>query len=181
VLSSLICSKLGAGRVGNMVVLGERESGGERKLTWVVGPYWPMLLFITYPLIIAISVLVARSTWGRQHPVVSAVWLLLTLGLCAALFYTGCRDPGILPRYREAPEPSWRWNDQAQTYRPPGAVYDSECGCVVEEFDHTCPWTGTAIGKSNMPCFKVFVSAVCGMIIVDVLMVTGLFAFTAQD
>ena len=100
------------------------------------------------------------------------------MGLCVSLFYTGCRDPGILPRMREPPADNWRWNDQAQTFRPPGAVYDSECGAVVEEFDHVCPWTGTAIGRGNMPCFKVFVSGICVMIVVDVLLVTGLFAFT---
>jgi len=53
--------------------------------------------------------------------------------VCVALFYTGCKDPGILPRYTNQPTSSWRWNDQAKTYRPPGAIYDDECGVIVEE------------------------------------------------
>lgn len=36
---------------------------------------------------------------------------------------------------------NWRWSDQANTYRPPGATYDRDCGVVIKEFDHTCPWT----------------------------------------
>ena len=50
-----------------------------------------------------------------------------------SLFLTSCRDPGILPRYTDQPHATWRWNDQAKTYRPPGAFYDDECGVVVEE------------------------------------------------
>eukprot|EP00520_Triparma_pacifica_P005101 CAMPEP_0118657624 /NCGR_PEP_ID=MMETSP0785-20121206/14121_1 /TAXON_ID=91992 /ORGANISM="Bolidomonas pacifica, Strain CCMP 1866" /LENGTH=84 /DNA_ID=CAMNT_0006550561 /DNA_START=146 /DNA_END=397 /DNA_ORIENTATION=- len=79
-----------------------------------------------------------------------------------SLYFTGCRDPGILPRHEVQPDSSWRWNDQAKTYRPPRAYYDDECGVVIEEFDHTCPWTGTGIGKKNMSAFKVFVTSVCG-------------------
>ena len=156
----------------------QKDGKGERKLDCVVGPYWPMLIGVTFPLIIGISFLVARATWNNQHFFVSATWLLLTLGLCASLYFTGCKDPGILPRYRSAPEDRWRWNDQAQTFRPIGAVYDAECGCVIEEFDHTCPWTGTAIGRKNMPCFKIFVSSVCTMIVIDVMLCTGALAFT---
>tara|TARA_B110000971_G_scaffold206794_1_gene230382 strand:- start:161 stop:343 length:183 start_codon:yes stop_codon:yes gene_type:complete len=56
-----------------------------------------------------------------------------------------------------------------------GAVYDSECGCIVEEFDHVCPWTGTAIGKKNMSAFKFFVSGICVLIVVDILLVVRVF------
>ena len=118
-----------------------------RKIDLVVGPYWPMLLCITYPLIFAVSTwtLVSAILPGR-HPLVTLIWATLTLGLIYALFSVSFRDPGILPRHRTPPVGSgrgeWRWNDQAQTYRPRGAIYDPDCAVVIEGFDHTCPWTG---------------------------------------
>mmetsp|Transcript_21876 Transcript_21876/g.62345 ORF Transcript_21876/g.62345 Transcript_21876/m.62345 type:complete len:187 (-) Transcript_21876:277-837(-) len=70
----------------------------------------------------------------------------------------------VMYRYDERPEgeegQDWRWNDQAQTYRPKEARYDPECGVVVEGFDHTCPWTGTAIGSRNMFWFRIFTGMV---------------------
>ena len=191
-LSGLVCSRLGAGRVGNMAILkestivveevindaddeeegiesehdnartapssnGSAAGGGgngairtrsvhRRKIDYVVGPYWPMLLCITYPLIFAVSAwtFVSAILPGR-HPLVTLVWATLTLGLIYALFGVAFRDPGILPRHRTPPVGSgrgeWRWNDQAQTYRPRGAIYDPDCAVVIEDFDHTCPWT----------------------------------------
>lgn len=71
--SALVCPYMGAGRVGNMAVLhsstewvehvDEDEETGEQqvkrfmrpKLNIVMGPYWPMLVFCTYPLILGIS------------------------------------------------------------------------------------------------------------------------------
>ena len=67
--SAMICSMLGAGRVGNMAVLRQstewvdemvQDENGETtskrftrpRLDVVVGPYWPMLMFVTYPLIL---------------------------------------------------------------------------------------------------------------------------------
>ena len=195
-LSGLVCSRLGAGRVGNMAILREstvmveevindadeseegiesEHDGGRpapssngsaagagagagggavrtrqvhrRKIDLVVGPYWPMLLCITYPLIFAVSTwtLVSAILPGR-HPLVTLIWATLTVGLIYALFSVSFRDPGILPRHRTPPVGSgrgeWRWNDQAQTYRPRGAIYDPDCAVVIEGFDHTCPWTG---------------------------------------
>jgi hypothetical protein len=32
----------------------------------------------------------------------------------------------------------------------------------MEEFDHTCPWTGTGIARKNLPCFYVFTGSCCG-------------------
>ena len=39
-----------------------------------------------------------------------------------------------------------------------------------QDFDHTCPWTGTAIGRGNMRPFTAFVSS-CGALVVYVLFV----------
>eukprot|EP00586_Coscinodiscus_wailesii_P001232 CAMPEP_0172483840 /NCGR_PEP_ID=MMETSP1066-20121228/11025_1 /TAXON_ID=671091 /ORGANISM="Coscinodiscus wailesii, Strain CCMP2513" /LENGTH=257 /DNA_ID=CAMNT_0013247979 /DNA_START=84 /DNA_END=854 /DNA_ORIENTATION=- len=155
-LSGLVCPLLGAKRVGNMAVLKEsventmedsddEEQGRRRvsrkKISIVVGPYWPMLVCITYPLILGVSLATAIKGIPGRHPLVIAFWCLCTASLCMALFGVGCRDPGILPRRREAhSDPTWRWNERARTYLPRRAVYDPDCAVVIEEFDHTCPW-----------------------------------------
>lgn len=81
----------------------------------------------------------------------------------------------------------WFWNEQVGSYRPQGAMYCRECQvskfewrtyyldstcnltgnglcfsiqALVYDYDHVCPWTGTAIGKGNMLPFKIFVFSV---------------------
>ena len=216
-LSGLVCSRLGAGRVGNMAILkestiiveeeihdaddeeegiesehdssrtapssnGSAAAGGgngairtrrvhRRKIDFVVGPYWPMLLCITYPLIFAVSTwtFVSAILPGR-HPLVTLVWATLTLGLIYALFGVAFRDPGILPRHRTPPVGSgrgeWRWNDQAQTYRPRGSIYDPDCAVVIEDFDHTCPWT-VRVWSECIPVSKSWICARVGIYIVS--------------
>mmetsp|Transcript_8761 Transcript_8761/g.11631 ORF Transcript_8761/g.11631 Transcript_8761/m.11631 type:complete len:331 (-) Transcript_8761:234-1226(-) len=196
--SALICPYLGAGRVGNMCILHstterieevdeDLETGEVKtrrftrpKLLCVLGPYWPMLLFVTYPLIFTVSgwAFMVSIYPGNKPFVVVAAWVLLTGGLIGALGLTGCRDPGILYRQAQAPpqnENAWRWNDQAQTYRPRGAHFDADTGVIIEEFDHTCPWTGTAIGKRNMLSFQFFVCLVFICLIMDIFLITGAF------
>lgn len=156
--SSFVCSRIGAGRVGNMAVLYQTqewveevqtdEETGEKKtrrytrprLVWLMGPYWPMLICVTYPLILGVSFWTLVTSIPRVPMAVQLIWSMLTLGLIYALAMTAFRDPGILHKYHEPPpqfENSWRWCDAAQTYRPRGAFYDPDCGVVVEGFDHT--------------------------------------------
>jgi hypothetical protein len=92
-----------------------------------------MLMCVTYPLIIGISCFVYTRIAPVLHPLALFGWFVLTMVVIISLFLTSCRDPGILPRYTDQPHATWRWNDQAKTYRPPGAFYDDECGVVVEE------------------------------------------------
>ena len=187
-VSGVVCSKIGAGRVGNMAVLRQRsvfvdleeevplgtdrggeeadlcdeadfydEEAGNRKkrsvkvrrtmLDLVVGPYWPMLFCVTWPLVLGVSGSTAVRAIPHTHPIVQAIWFVLTSGLIFSLFSVSCRDPGIMKRVHEPPvenadrsgmgHPQWRWNDQAQTYRPRGSIYDSDCAVIIEEFDHT--------------------------------------------
>jgi hypothetical protein len=192
--SGYFCSKLGAGRVGNMAVLKQsmewvelvevdEEKGTETtrkyqrpRLDIVVGPYWPMLLCVTYPLIFGVSLWTAIVAIPRVPFVAQLVWGALTFALIYALAKTSFSDPGILYRHARPPpqdENSWRWSDQAQSYRPRGAYYDTDCAVIVEDFDHTCPWTGTAIGKGNMPYFQCFVGLVFICLIMDILLLTG--------
>lgn len=208
--SAVVCSRLGAGRVGNMAVLKERyvwveEEKGEmdeedgdacdgfvgdeqafhkrktaetsgtasenssskrlirkREIQLIVGPFWPMLLFITYPLIFGVSFFTLKNAIPSKPIPLQIVWGVLTISLIRSLFNTGFRDPGIMKRYKNPPQvdtseeedvdddtrrriafrwhsksPAWRWSDQAQSYRPRNSVYDPDCKCIIEEFDHT--------------------------------------------
>lgn len=51
--------------------------------------------------------------------------------------------------------------------------YDPDTAVIVEGFDHTCPWTGTAIGKKNMLAFQCFVTLVFVCLIFDIILLTG--------
>jgi len=240
-LSAVVCSRLGADRIGNMAVLKSRyvmvevedDDDGEeheefvnddeealrnrnkgsdtkndektkkqtkrmvrkREIQFVVGPFWPMLLGITYPLIFGVSGLTLFVGLPYRAWYIKLGWTILTVLLIRALFNTGFRDPGILTRHKDPPENEndeeddaplrrvgfrwgteggpWRWSEQAQTYRPRNSCYDPDTAVVVEEFDHTCPWTGTAIGKKNMGSFQMFVALVFICLIMDIFLLTA--------
>lgn len=153
-LSAVVCSRLGAGRIGNMAVLKERfvmvevddddandlegqeqvdgfvddEDGlslhqrnngssssnsknddtnnsnktttkrlvRKREIQFVLGPFWPMLLFITYPLIFGMSAFTFHVGLPGKPIYVQILWSILTGLLIYSLFNTGFRDPGIL-------------------------------------------------------------------------------------
>ena len=159
-ISAQVCPFFGASRVGNMAVLrtshewveevtmdeetGEHTSRRFSRPTIkvVVGPYWPMMAFVTYPLILGVSGWTLKAGILPNHkpwPLI-LVWLVCTVGLIVALAFTACCDPGILYRHHNPPpqgEGTWRWSDSAQSYRPRGAFYDVDTGVIVEGFDHT--------------------------------------------
>lgn len=240
-LSAVVCSRLGADRIGNMAVLKSRyvmvevedERQGEedeeafvnddeealrnrnksdtdgkknteqvttrmvrkREIQFIVGPFWPMLLGITYPLIFGVSGLTLFVGLPYRAWYIKLGWAVLTILLIRALFNTGFRDPGILIRQKDPPENDdeeeedmprrrvgfrwgteggpWRWSEQAQSYRPRNSSYDTDTAVIVEEFDHTCPWTGTAIGKKNMGSFQMFVGLVFICLIMDIFLLTA--------
>ena len=227
-LSAVVCSRLGAGRIGNMAVLKERyvlveaddddddddtnedvnqdgegvvgqeqmdgfvedEEDGlhkrnnsshsndgdknnnatsakstkkrmirKREIDLIVGPFWPMLIFITYPLIFGVSGLTLWKAIPGQPIYIQLGWATLTFLLIRALFNTGFRDPGIINRHKNPPpvnnddveeqvkrrigfrwgneEGPWRWSDQTQSYRPRNSMYCPDCKVIIEEFDHT--------------------------------------------
>lgn len=152
-----------ARRVGSMFFLVETKDGSP---IVVAGPCWPFCTFVTTPLIIILSGMVGyfivsnpntRLPWWFAliyYPIVAFVFI--------ALFCTSCRDPGLMERVtdEEAAENGWFWNEQVGSYRPAGAMYCRECKALVYDYDHVCPWTGTAIGKGNMRQFKSFVFSV---------------------
>jgi len=143
--SAIMCSFLGAGRIGNMTILKqstewiteevpdeENPEGGTKtnrftqpRLDFVVGPYWPMLCMITYPLILGVSGVTLVTVIPKVNPLIGLVWAICTIGLIFALAMTAFRDPGILRRYNDPPPgqegSQWRWNDRALSYRPRGS------------------------------------------------------------
>eukprot|EP00536_Pseudo-nitzschia_multiseries_P013897 jgi/Psemu1/261799/estExt_Genewise1Plus.C_6290021 len=191
-ISSIVCGCLRAGRVGNMAVLAQTTVDFEEeivdpsgqvtthrkkrpKLLWVVGPYWTVNMFVTFPLILGVSSFICYSKVIDSGLVVIITWSIGTFLLIFSLCMISCRNPGILYRHSQIPantEEEWRWNDQAMTYRPASSRFDSDCQVVVEGFDHTCPWTGTAIGSANMFWFRIFVTMVVIMLIYTLMLAT---------
>ena len=135
----------------------------KREIQLVVGPFWPMLLFITYPLIFGVSALTLWNGIPGKPWYVQIGWALMTGQLIRSLFNTGFRDPGMIERHKNPPaidtagdleggedrsrrrigfrwgneEGPWRWSDHAQSYRPKNSMYCPDCKVVIEEFDHT--------------------------------------------
>jgi DHHC palmitoyltransferase len=175
-ITAICCRYCCVGRVGNMVVLLQQNVPAtdpitsstvshRPKLMIVLGPYWMVLVFVTIPIFALLSAYTFfRVTRHQESTTLFILHLITTFGLFVSLLMVGCQDPGILYRHNVPPNSSeateWQWNDQALTYRPLHAKYDSECAVVIEQFDHTCPWTGTAIGKKNMFWFRIFVAFV---------------------
>lgn len=201
-LNAIVCGCIGAGRVGNLAVLAQTtetykvervDSDGRRtaekrtrpRLLWVMGPYWQVNFFLTWPLILGPSGWILYSKVMGNHIAVIVTWSIGTFLLMFSLCMISCRNPGVLYRHAEPPPDTddWRWNDQAKTYRPPNARFDPETQVVIEGFDHTCPWTGTAIGSRNMMWFRIFVVMVPVMIGYSVILATvgasggGIFGF----
>lgn len=164
-----LCCPAWIPRIGNMLVLHHSPNRGEdgNRIDCILGPYWPMMAFVTYPLILLVSAGALLVVFRGKHPAILGIFYFGVAMTALCLACTACRDPGLLMRYEEEPQGDlphrrhWTWNDQAQTYRPGGAQYCRDCNVVVEEFDHTCPWTGTAIGRRNIFYFHAFTTSCC--------------------
>ena len=148
-----------------MIVLHESiDSQGKRQLNCLLGPCWPFMFLLTLPLIVGVVSTFYSLMWWRASAIGKFFFVssaMLTLG---CLLCTSFRDPGILPRHHQPPpgenEAEWLYSDQAQTYRPKGAMYCDEAEVVFEGFDHVCPWTGTAIAKKNLCYFYSFIASI---------------------
>ena len=152
-----------ARRVGSMFFLLEKSDGTP---VMVAGPCWPFCTFVTVPLIVGIGTLV--GVFIVSNPSTGLPWWFgfiyypLLLFVLIVLSCVSCRDPGLMERVtdEEATDADWFWNEQVGSYRPAKARYCRECQALVNDYDHVCPWTGTAIGKGNMRQFKLFVFSV---------------------
>ena len=153
-----------------------RRPKSRPRLQCVVGPYFLLTTVATIPVLLALTVftffqgILNRSS--NLHWAIILGWALVTFVMFYSLLRTSCGDPGVLYRHSRIPtgaaEDAWFWNDQAQSYRPRGAKFDSETQTIVEQYDHTCPWVGTAIGRRNMPSFQRFLWFLGFMIAYDI-------------
>ena len=181
-------------RVGNMIVLYPRPSHNNHNnnnddddnlFLWVVlGPFWYIPMMITTPLIVGISCAIYfKFIVCHDSQVWTILWAILLAILLGCLFRASWSNPGILKRHVTLPtaaaaasaeEEEWIWNDQALTFRPPNAKFDQVCAVVVTDFDHVCPWVGTAIGSGNMKWFNRFLWMIGINLVYDcVLMATA--------
>mmetsp|Transcript_5990 Transcript_5990/g.9083 ORF Transcript_5990/g.9083 Transcript_5990/m.9083 type:complete len:242 (+) Transcript_5990:74-799(+) len=160
-LSSIFCCC--ARRVGSLHFLCERKDGSP---IVVAGPMWPFCMFVTVPLVAGLSSLVLYFCILQKDAPLPSWFVFIYAPVMAitlvSLFMVSCRNPGLVERKTSQDQSSnaFLWNEQVGSYRPPDALYCRECQVLIEEMDHVCPWTGTAIGKRNMLAFKCFVVSV---------------------
>mmetsp|Transcript_17505 Transcript_17505/g.28332 ORF Transcript_17505/g.28332 Transcript_17505/m.28332 type:complete len:219 (-) Transcript_17505:998-1654(-) len=165
-------------KVGRMYVLKEKIGhDGVPVLQCMVGPCWPMI-FVTLGLIIGISLTIFLLFMPGEP-----VWLIVIPSLALAVVlvayaFTACTDPGIQRITQIAGSSSWTYNEQAQTYRAPGAIYDLEAQVILQDIDHFCPWTGTVIAKGNLKAFYVFTASL--MFLVVCVIGVAVYHFTAK-
>ena len=89
----------------------------------------------------------------------------------AALAATALADPGVFPRYFTRARPDWTYSEYAHAFRPPGTIFCQECQILVEDYNHFCPWSGTAIGKGNERYFTAYLAAVVASLVFDLVVI----------
>lgn len=153
-----------------MVILCESKNrAGQRQLNCMLGPCWPWLCCITFPMIGGLSFGIGTIMWPICPPALRASYVFVALLCLSALACTACSNPGIVRRHFNPPPgeegKSWRFKDQVQSYTPPGGFVSLDAGVVFEGFDHVCPWTGTAIAGRNLKFFQCWLASLVLLII----------------
>lgn len=150
-----------ATKIGGMYSLVEGKDGTP---IIIAGPSWPMCLFCTVPIVIASSFAI---TWFILMDVeinmpwwVIPIYVSFIIGALVSLCFTSCSNPGLLERVSEKNEDvekgGWAWNEEVSSFQPPNSGYCRECKVLIEEYEHECLWTGTAIGRGNALAFQLF-------------------------
>ena len=150
--------------IGTMIVLYSRPK--EDTPTLMLGAYWPFCTFITLPLILIPSAIMFVYVMP-DAPVCFTIILIVALtATLISLCGVSCSNPGIVEhcdqvaKDKDEKKRNWVWNDRVESFRPPSAIYSPEADVIVMNYDHFCPWTGTAIGAGNYFFFKMFVVTV---------------------
>lgn len=154
-------------------------SNSQRRFDLVLGPYWIIFVTFTLPFVLslsvctlklAINILLQNDSHASAMGVIIPIWYTCSIISIISLLTTAIIDPGILSRYRERPDPSWRWNESAQSFIPPDAVFEPDLNLVVEGYHHTCIFTGTAIGRNNLTPFFFFVGFGSFCFVMDIIL-----------
>lgn len=177
------CAMCKCATLGKMIVLCECSVEEEdkhlmpegyantRKIRWMVGPYWSMLI-VTYLIVFTITALVyATVVPVREIPEI-VVGLILTAMTILFLSLTAFSDPGVFPKHDRPKGPNWNYSGQAQSFRPPNVIFCRESMLLIEDYDHFCPWSGTVIGGKNVKFFHCFVSCLVLTMIYDVVLLS---------
>jgi hypothetical protein len=148
-------------RVGKMYAISRHR---------VFGPCWIMTL-VTASLIVIVPFSLFYSMKGEIQTSTILYMSLWTLATLFMLFLTSCTNPGIYPIVRNVPEDTqerWAYCKSTDSFRPVGVIFDQECGVLIRDVDHFCPWVGTTVAKGNIYRFFGFVGmlvlTICWMI-----------------
>ena len=109
---------------------------------------------VTTPMVVGIMYWANTFILPGKHWLASLVFNLFGSGTLLSLWATSFSDPGILERQRvNRSGGRMRWNNNASSFVPSHAMYDSDCGVVIE----VCLLTsGQAKGASPaFPCFAL--------------------------
>lgn len=133
---------------------------------------WPFMMFVTTPLIVCPSVGALVFVYGHVHVALFFAFLSVISITLASLWCAGCSDPGLVIRHAEKPPGSdWIVNSQVDAFRPKSAMFVHDCNVLVDKYDHTCPWVGTAIGANNIRCFWVFVTLLVPLALLYIIVI----------
>lgn len=156
-------------RVGSLYVLAEWSTDGEKHRLYI-GPYWHFLL-LTLALLVCIASLIYLKVVPASWVAIRIVGVALAVLSIVSLVCTAVADPGIFPRYFKRLEPDWTYSEYAHSFRPPGTIFCQECQVLIEDYNHFCPWSGTAIGKGNEPFFHVFLTSLLASLVYDLVVI----------
>ena len=158
-------------RVGTLYVLIEWRDSKHRKRRIFLGPYWHFLL-TTILFLAGITFFVyVDDVVPRSWTIVRICGLTTTALSFASLALAASSDPGIFPRYYRRLEPHWTYSDYSQSYRPPGTVFCQELQLLIEDYNHFCPWIGTAVGKGNETYFHLFITSLTACLLYDAVLI----------
>ena len=157
-------------KVGAMTIVYEWTDRDDAKRRLLLGPY-AHFLCLHVLLLAAIAACVYGAVVPASWVAARALGLALAVLALAALAATALADPGVFPRYFTRARPDWTYSEYAHAFRPPGTIFCQECQVLVEDYNHFCPWSGTAIGRGNERYFTAYLAAVVASLVFDLVVI----------